>query len=82
VSEPQLPASPAGHPEQYLLTPRLRGGERLNLRVSETDYRKIKRGKHWRAVVTDLPTGKQYLVCSASCGIPSCRCDAIAKEKP
>ena len=64
--------------EARLFTPRTTHGERLRLRLSETDWRKIKRGRPWSACVQDINTGQWYRVRGASCGSPSCFCDAIA----
>lgn len=65
--------------ERLEITPRLRGsGERITIPVSQEDYRKVRRGSSWRATVTDLDTGRQYVLRGASCGSPNCFCDAIA----
>jgi hypothetical protein len=62
-----------------LFTPRIsaRSDERLNIAVSDEDYSKMKRGGPWRAEITDLNTGKRYLVRGAACGCRGCRCDAV-----
>ncbi len=62
-------------------TPRTPEGDRLDLRLSDADWSKIKtRTREWRATVTDTVSGKRYNVHGASCGLPACYCDAIARE--
>lgn len=64
-----------------LFTPRLSGtDQRLSMTLSDPDYKKIRRGRRWSATVTDVRTGKKYRARGASCGSPSCFCDAIVKE--
>ena len=50
--------------------------ERLHLRLSDADMRKIRRGRPWKATVTDLETGVVYRVRGATCGLPRCFCAA------
>jgi hypothetical protein len=52
----------------------------MQMQLSEQDSAKIKRGRKWRATVTDQRTGKRWKVRGASCGSPHCFCDAIAIE--
>lgn len=78
----ELEAHEVDGPPRYVITPRLIGHPdmRLILEVSYGDYVKIrpkKRGYH--GTVTDLKTGTRYRVWGASCGIPTCFCDGIAK---
>ena len=54
--------------------------ERMAMRLSAEDERKIGRGDLWQAVVTDINTGKKYLARTASCGSAGCYCDAVATE--
>lgn len=61
-----------------VLTPVV-GGVRIRLEVSEADAAKVKRGRAWRATVTDIPTGKRWQLRDRSCGLAECRCDASAK---
>ena len=57
------------------------GDERIELELSEEDYAKVLRGEDWEAQVTDLKTGRTYLVRGAYCGLPGCFCDAeIVRE--
>jgi hypothetical protein len=55
---------------------------RLHLHVSDEDHEKVGRGRAWTAVVTDVPTGRRYRLRGATCGIPTCFCDAIGKVIP
>lgn len=67
-----------------VFTPRVssKSDERLRMSISDADYLKIERGRSWRAEVTDLNTGKRYLVRGAACGLPGCCCDAaIVKQQ-
>jgi len=67
-----------------VFTPRMKvnGSEqRVTMHLSDEDYRKIGRGWHWTATVTDLDTGKKVIARGASCGLPHCYCDATAKIK-
>lgn len=64
-----------------LLTPRTNTGDRLRLSVSPEDYKKVRRGKRWKAVVIDKITGNQYRLRDAGCGIPRCHCDAFVVEE-
>lgn len=62
-----------------VFTPRLSldSGERAEMELSVEDHGKIRRGStNWKAEVTDLKTGKSYLVKGAACGAPNCKCDA------
>ncbi len=63
-----------------LFTPRLSSAtlERANMMISEDDYSPTERyGRTWTAIVTDLETGKIYLVEGADCNSLGCRCDAV-----
>ena len=62
-----------------IVTPRI-GNLRLKLDVSNDDLVKIKRGRGWKAIITDRKTGKMYRLRAASCGVADCYCDAIATE--
>jgi len=67
----------------HLFTPYMKGdksGYRAHMQLNEADIAKIKRGRGWRATVTDQITGRKYRVRAASCGIPTCFCAAIAEE--
>jgi hypothetical protein len=63
----------------FIFTPRLsyRTEERADMELSVEDYRKVDRGRRWKAEITDLKTSKRYEVKGASCGLPRCFCDAI-----
>lgn len=67
-----------------IFTPRVKRADgvevRVEMKLSEEDFRKIRRGRGWSADVTDILTGKKYKTRGASCGAPRCFCDAIAKE--
>jgi len=59
-------------------TPRLSDStERMELDLSDEDHAKVLRGRAWEAPVTDLITGRTYLVRGASCGLSGCFCDAV-----
>lgn len=59
-------------------TPRLSdSSERMELQLSDEDHAKVLRGKPWEAPVTDLITGRTFLVRGACCGLPECFCDAV-----
>jgi len=60
----------------FTFTPRLRGGQRLDLQLSLEDIRKIGQGRGWKATVTDVPTGVTYDVKAAACSL-HCYCDAL-----
>jgi hypothetical protein len=49
--------------------------------ISAEDKAKIGRGHRWSATVTNLKDGKAYQVQGASCGIPSCFCDAVVVKR-
>ena len=56
--------------------------QRHTLRLSPEDEAKT-RGRgvgSWRAIVTDLETGKSYACQAAPCSIPTCYCDGVAIE--
>jgi hypothetical protein len=73
------PAAPRG----YVFTPRTPAGERLRWVLNAEDYAKIQRGRRWKATVTNLVDGKQYVVKGAACPAPDCFCDAVVvKENP
>ena len=70
---------------EHLFTPfdddNIHGGERddrdcVSLSLSYDDIAKIRRGSPWRATVTDLRTGRKFVVKDADCGAGSCRCAA------
>jgi hypothetical protein len=62
----------------HIFTPReAKTNRRLEMQLDDTNMSKIKRGKGWSAIVTNTD-GKRYEVRSASCGLDSCYCDAIA----
>jgi hypothetical protein len=65
---------------KYIVTPRDTLNNRLRLEVAENDYKKLGRGRGWDAEMTDIPTGRKYKLCAASCGHSNCFCDAIAVE--
>lgn len=52
--------------------------ERLELDISEDDYDRAHIGprESWQGTVTDLQTGRSFLVRSAPCGL-GCWCDAV-----
>lgn len=62
------------------VTPRDKSGNRMRLEVSESDYKKLNRGRGWEAEMTEVPTGRRYNLYAASCGHQNCFCDAIAVE--
>ena len=62
---------------ERVFTPRDSSGNRLRWHLSDTDWIKVKRGRRWTAVVTNLNDGKTYKVKGASCGSPHCFCDAL-----
>jgi hypothetical protein len=62
------------------VTPRDKSGNRLRIEVSESDYKKLNRGRGWEAEMTEIPTGRRYGLYAASCGHQDCFCDAIAVE--
>jgi hypothetical protein len=66
----------------YIITPRkgIASAERYNLTVSAEDHAKMSRGEQWAATMTDIPSGQQYTVSGAPCGIPTCFCDAVATQ--
>lgn len=49
--------------------------DRIRLTLSRDDMWKIGRGPDWSAVVTDVPTGRIFLVEGADCGA-GCYCAA------
>jgi len=65
---------------KYFVTPREKSGNRLRLEVSESDCKKLNRGRGWEAEMTEIPTGRRYALYAASCGHHDCYCDAIAVE--
>jgi len=62
--------------EAKLLTPKISGELRVFLLVSKADHAKTRRGKGWKAVVTDLDSGVKFAIRAATCGIPTCYCAA------
>jgi hypothetical protein len=54
----------------------LASNDRLQLWLSDTDIKKIKRGKSWKATVTAMDTGVVYKVAGCPCSCPKCYCDA------
>ena len=54
--------------------------ERIKLLISDEDLLKIKRGKRWKATVTDLVTGVDYDLAGCACSIPGCYCDAYMTD--
>jgi hypothetical protein len=77
---PDVPGSdytlPTENGELQIFTPRIAPHLRLRLFVTEADFAKIKRGKGWKAMVTDQPSGLAFAVKAASCDIPTCYCAA------
>ena len=65
-----------------IVTPKksLSSESRLKILVSDEDLLKIKRGKHWKATVTDLVTGIGYDLAGCACSIPNCYCDAYMTD--
>jgi len=61
------------------ITPRLANGKRIALVVRAEDSF-LPRGREWQKEVTEVDTGKRYRLRGASCGLPECFCDSIAKE--
>jgi hypothetical protein len=55
--------------------------ERIKLLISNEDALKIKRGKPWKATVTDLITGIEYPLKGCACSMPHCYCDAVVVNK-
>jgi len=64
---------------ERMFTPRC-GANRLRMRLADDDWKKIGRGRGWHATITDLDTGVRWHVRAASCSIPECYCDAVAKR--
>jgi hypothetical protein len=52
--------------------------DRYELTISSEDNAKMVRGEEWAAIMTDIPSGQEYSVSGAPCGIPTCYCDAVA----
>jgi hypothetical protein len=50
--------------------------DRFELWLSDTDIKKIKRGRTWKATVTSIVTGAVFKVAGCSCSCPACYCDA------
>jgi hypothetical protein len=48
--------------------------------ISDADYLKVKRDP-WGAELTDLNTGKRYVVCGIDCSFPNCGCDNVVIVK-
>ena len=64
-----------------IITPRVAKQKlRILLMISDADNEKLTRGLGYKGVVTDLVTGAKYTVKGASCGLPHCYCDAIARQ--
>lgn len=61
-----------------ILMPRTKTRERLKLKVKKTD---VPRGYRWQKTFTELKTGKKIICRCASCGLPSCYCDAVIIKK-
>lgn len=57
-------------------TPLQPDGSRAAMILSESDWKLIRRGRHWFAVVTDLATGLHYEVEGTECSLPRCFCGA------
>ena len=55
--------------------------ERIKLLISDADALKIKRGKPWKATVTDLVTGIDYPLQGCACSMATCFCDAVVVNK-
>jgi hypothetical protein len=61
-------------------TPRWQDGDRAEMLVDAADYQTIlaqNRRTGWELAITDLMTGKRYLVRGADCDSPGCGCDAV-----
>jgi len=66
-----------------LFTPIMLDGSRGQMDVDPGLLAKFKRGKPWKATVTDRHTGKIYAVTGAACSQPNCFCDArVIMEMP
>ena len=65
-----------------IVTPKksLSSESRYKILVSDEDLLKIKRGKRWKATVTDLVTGVDYDLAGCACSIPDCYCDAYMTD--
>jgi hypothetical protein len=65
-----------------IVTPKksLSSESRYKILVSDEDLLKIKRGKRWKATVTDLVTGVDYDLAGCACSIPGCYCDAYMTD--
>jgi hypothetical protein len=62
--------------ELMVLTPEITPGRRIRLYVSKEDQAKTRRGKGWKCVVTDVPSGLLFAIRSAPCGL-GCHCAAV-----
>lgn len=67
----------------HLFTPYIGPGStvRARMTLSDADYAKIKRGKPWRATVTDMESGEKFAVKGADCGSYGCFCAAVIVKK-
>ena len=68
----------------HLFTPRWQDGDRAQMALGAADYAEVMsrlRGSPWELAITDLVSGKKYLVRGADCSCPGCGCDAeIVRE--
>jgi hypothetical protein len=55
----------------------INSAERASMTISDADKAKTgSRKLPWQAEITDLNSGKRYLVRGCACTIPRCHCDA------
>jgi hypothetical protein len=68
--------------DERVFTPRIsaRSHDRLEMKLSDTDWSKVRGRGQWKAEVTDLNTGKRYKVRGADCG-GDCYCDAVVVKE-
>jgi hypothetical protein len=66
-----------------IFTPRLATGERLRLALNTADVARVNKHRgtlRVKGVVTDQNTGRRYRIRGASCELPGCVCDSVARE--
>lgn len=61
-----------------IITPRLSDGRRIKIKVKKDI---VPRGSRWQKTFTELRSGNRVVLRGASCGIPSCYCDAVVVKR-